>query len=197
MTYAELVTKVENLVEESYTAAQWDEMVDSVLADLNPIAKMLTTKEIDITLTSGNGSITISSSITDLYEIVSVSYKPTGGRKLSLKKLAPFDSASTGWYREQDKIYLQNIEYGAGQVVVDYYQLLTIATGAFNLPAKYHEVILKGTAAIAMQKEEELDRKNDFFGEYMLLKKQMQAERIMEMEPWYAQVVAPARLGGQ
>ena len=197
MTYAELITKAENLVEESYTAAQWDEMVDSVLADLNPIAKMLTTKEIDITLTSGNGSITVSSSITDLYEIVAVSYKPTGGRKLSLKKLAPFDSASTGWYREQDKIYLQNIEYGAGQVVVDYYQLLTIATGAFNLPAKYHEVILKGTAAIAMQKEEELDRKNDFFGEYMLLKKQMQAERIMEMEPWYAQVVAPARLGGQ
>jgi butyrate kinase len=36
------------------------------------------------------------------------------------------------------------------------------------------------------KKEEELDRKNDFYGEYTLGKRRMIAERTMAMEPWNA-----------
>jgi len=197
MKVPEMIVKVEKLIEESYTPEQWKEFLQTVLADLNPIAKILESVETDVTLTDGAGSIKLSEKIPSMYEIVSVAYKPTAGRKRLLKKLSSFDSVSVGWYRDSDNIYLQNIEYGAGKIVVDYYELLTIEDGEINLPEKYHELVIKGMAGIAMQKEEELDRKSDFFGEYMLMKKQMQAERIMEMEPWYAQVVAPARLGGQ
>ncbi len=202
MTLSELIEKAENIVEETYTHEIWESMVYTILADLNPIAKILISEEVDITLTGEAGEVDLAELETDFYEILSVSYKPTGKRKMILKKLPPFDSASVGWYREENFIQLQNIHYGVGKVVVDGYAMLTLTEDednldkTLNLPQKYHEVVLKGVMAVAMQKEEEYDRKSDFFGEYMMAKKQMQAERIMEMEPWYAQIVAPTRIGG-
>ena len=198
MTLDQLIEKAEIVVEESYFPEEWEQMAGTVLAELNPIAKLLETES--IAAAEGEAEILLSNLTNNFYEILAVSYKPAGKRKRLLRKLSPFDSASTGWHQENNRIVVRGLSDLPGEIIVDGYLRLGMTEEAdskvFNLPEKYHEIILKGVLAIAMQKEEELDRKNDFFGEYMMMKNQMQAERIQEMEPWYAQIVAPARLGG-
>lgn len=200
MNAAELIAKAKTIVEEGYPDSTWEGMIESVLSDLNPVAKMMETIEITPTIVDGYCEIDISSDISELYEIVIVSFKPTGKRKQTLRKLPPYDGVSLGWVRENNKIKIQNLP-GTGTVIVDYYAVLTMTVSGgdkiFNLPEEHHDVILKGLLATVAQKEEELDRKNDFFGEYMMAKRELMAKRVQEMEPWYAQVVAPTRLGGQ
>jgi hypothetical protein len=182
MDVPELIRKAEEIVEENYSIPVWENMIESVLKDLNSVSKLLKNYTAAVTLTSGAATVAIPS---DSYEVVGVSMVPTSGRKMNLRKLSPADSASVGWYRNGDDIVLQNIPY-EGSISVDYYELLTITSDEFNLPEKYHEVILKGVLATAMQKEEELNRKQDFFEEYMLAKRTMYAERIIDVEPWLA-----------
>ena len=202
MTAEEIIRKAESIVEEKYTYTVWTGFILSVLSDMTGDAKILTTKTgVSVVLSGGNGEITLSSDVDliNAIEVVSVSFTPTGKRAKVLRKLSSQDRVSTGWRRQEDKIALQSLPWVAGTANVDYYKNLTLTlSGGFhvlNLPAKYHETVLKGVLALAMQKEEELDRKADFFGEYMMGKQKMVAERIFEMEPWNSQHVLNQKLG--
>ena len=201
MVVSEIIAKAEAIVEEKYTVTTWRLFIGSVLDDLASAAKILATKAgISVSLIGGNGEITLSSDadLQNAIEVVSVSFTPTGKRAKPLRKLSPNDRVSTGWRRQENKIVLQSIPW-SGAVSVDYYKKLTLTLSGteyvLNLPEQYHEVVLKGTIAVAMQKEEELDRKADFFGEYMMGKQKMAAERIFEMEPWNSQHVLNQKLG--
>lgn len=196
MNSTELITKAQAIIEEDYPTSEWEGIIESVLADLNPVAKVLTSVNLTPTIADNKCEIDLTSDITDAFEIVSISYLQND-RKKQLKKLPPFDGVTTGWIREQSKVKIQNLPDGITTIVVDYYQLLTLTAGVFNLPEEHHEIILKGVLAMVAQKEEELDRKQDFFQEYMLAKREMMAKRVQDMEPWYSQVVAPVRMGGK
>jgi hypothetical protein len=157
-------------------------MLESVLADLTPIAKVSANSTASVTLTDNAANVSVP---TGAFEVVSVGFVPTSKRKVPLRKVSSADSASVGWYRRGDYVILQNIPY-TGEISIDYYEILTNTAGVLNLPEEYHEVVLKGLMAMAMQKEEDMGRKNDFYGEYSLMKRQMLADRIMAMEPWNA-----------
>ncbi len=192
MKVSDLIDKAEVIVEESYSDEDWESMIDSVLRDLNSAAKVLNSQETAVTLTDGNAYISLP---TDLYEIVSVSFVQTGGRSISLRNVSSFDSASAGWYREGVSIYVQNLPFTTGNIKVNYYIALRIFEDGgdkyYPLPERYEHVLLKGLQAMVMQKEEELQRKNDFFQEYMLMKQEMFGERVRTMEPWAVPTILP------
>ena len=198
MNASDLITKAENLIEEQYPNTVWRAWIEDVLRDLTPAAKLLTETEVAVTLTSGDVTIAVSG-ITNLYEIVSVSFKPTGGRVMQLRKLSPFDSVGRGWVRHDSEIRLQGLPYSSGTAIVKYYESLVLTQAGteytYNMPEGYDEVLLRGVCAFAMQKEEEFDRKQDFFGEYMLGKRRMLMERTLAMEPWNAQAIMS--MGGE
>ena len=197
MDFNELIKQATTIVEEDYDYDTWKTLTTNVLADLNPVAKILSTVLIDVELVDGEAFIHIDDISLSLFEVVSVSFKPHGERSRMLKRIAQQNTVSMGYYRKYDEICLRNIPYESGQVEINYYELLTIdENDEFNLPDKYHEVLLKGVMAMAMQKEEELDRRHDFMNDYMIAKRQMQAERVIEMEPWFAPLVAPTTIGG-
>ena len=180
MNVPELIRKAEEIVEENYAIPVWENMIDSVLSDLNPVSKMLKNHTEAVTLVDGAATIAIPN---DAYDVFGIYFIPTGLRKMNLKKVSPYDSASIGWYQHGDNIKIQNIPY-TGSVSIDYYEMLSITDDEFNLPVKYHEVILKGVLATVAQKEEELNRKQDFYQEYIIAKRTMYAERTMDLEPW-------------
>ena len=180
MTVDEIIRKAEEVVEESYGVSVWENMVESVLADLTPISKVPANSTASVTLTSGAANVSVP---TGAYEVVGVGFVPTGKRVVPLRRVSSAESASVGWYRRGAHVILQNIPY-TGSVSIDYYEILTNTAGVLNLPEEYHDIVVKGLMAMAMQKEEDMGRKNDFFTEYMLLKRQMLADRIKIMEPW-------------
>ena len=196
MSVTNLINKAEFIVEESWTEDEWIYLIDSVLRDMNSSAKILNDVEYSAGLTAGHAYVTLPS---DLYEIHSVSYKPDGKRSVPLKRVSAMDTASVGFYRDGTTLYLQNLPYSNGKVQIKYYiELRVFEDGGDNyypLPDKYEHVLLKGLQAMAMQKEEELDRKKDFFSEYMMLKQEMLNERRRELEPWYSNTLFPT--GGQ
>ena len=203
MTADDIISRAEILVEEEYASTDWKGFMEGVLRDLTPSAKILKDEDITVTISSGEATMTISSTLPNLYELVDVSFLPTGGRNRPLRRIAPTDSVSVGWSRmENDTIHLRNLPWTAGTATVKYYENLsmtasTVTTGdyTFNLPAQHHEVLLLGVCAYAMQKEEELDRKSDFYAEYMMGKRKMMAERTAEIEPWNRQYVAQIKVG--
>jgi len=195
----QLIERAEAIIEEKYPSDKWRGFINSILDDLTPAAKVLKTADVTVTLASGAGEFTISDEISNVFEIVSVSFTPTGKRSIPLRKLFPHDNVSTGWKQQEDKIVLQSLPWSAGTANVSYYERLTLTSSngvyTMSLPEKYHEVVLKGVLAVAMQKEEEIDRKQDFFGEYLLAKRNMAVERITEVEPWNKQFVLGEKLG--
>jgi len=182
MTADEIIRKAEEVAEESYSVSVWENMLESVLADLTPVAKVSANSTASVTLTDNAADVSVPSGA---YEVIGVGFVPTSKRKVPLRKVSSADSASVGWYRRGAHVILQNIPY-TGSVSIDYYAILTNTAGVLNLPEEYHEIVLKGLMALAMQKEEDMGRKNDFYGEYSLMKRQMLADRIMAMEPWNA-----------
>jgi len=188
VNFRELVTRAENIVEEDYPKATWEGIVESVLRDLNPNAKILQRTSVPVELEDGTATIDIPDGI---YEILAVSFQPTGKRSMMLRRLSAYDTASVGWHQDMFTITVQNLKQDEGNVDIDHYANLTMTEEGteqvFNLPEKYHEVLLKGVLAMTMQKEEELDRKQDFYQEYMMAKQVMMAERVKEVEPWNMQ----------
>ena len=202
MTASELIAMAENLVEESNTPQEWYDFINITLKDLTPAAKVLEEKVVSVELTDGSADINVTEEVPEAFEVLSVSFKPTGQGRRELRKLTPQDYSSTGYARFNDFIRLQGLPWEEGAAVIYYYaKLKMIESGddyTFNLPEDYHEsVLLKGVCASAMQKEEDMDRKNDFYGEYALAKRSMLAERTFEMEPWNRMFVLQAKLGGE
>lgn len=189
MTANEIIARAEELVEESYATATWLAWIRAVLEDLTPLAKIFKETEVTLTIASNEATVNLAA-ITDFFELVNVSIKPTGKRRMKLRKLPAYDGASQGWVRYDTTVKLQNLTVTAGKAVVEYYAKLALtASGTdytLNLPADYHDIVVKGVCALAMQKEEEFDRKQDFYGEYTLGKRRIYAERLVAMEPWNA-----------
>ena len=200
MTASELIAKAINLVEEDYPNETWEHFIEDVLSDMNTGAKVLKAEDIPVIISGGDATINVASTLPTLYEIVDISFKPTGERSRPLKRLPAFDGVSMGWKRvDNNTVVLQNLPFATGGADIKYYEKLTLTASTvssgdytFNLPEKYHEVLFKGVCAYAMQKEEELDRKNDFYGEYMIGKRRMLVERVSEVEPWNKHLVAEA-----
>ncbi len=195
MTANEVIARAVDLVEEDHPVTVWRRWIEDVLKDLNPLSKILA--EADVNLTIANGEATVNLAALPLfYEVVNMSFKPTGKRPTQLRKLPIYDSYSTGWILRDTTAKLVNLRSSEGQAVVGYYQELTMTESVgehvFNLPEKYHDLIVRGICSMAMQKEEELDRKQDFYIEYTMGKRRMLAERVVAIEPWYA-----GALGGE
>ncbi len=195
----ELITKAESLVDEKYANYIWYGWIEDVLRDLTPAAKLLNVADIAVTFTDDAVSIDVGD-IDNLYDIVSVSFQQTGKRFMQLRRLNVADGVSAGWVRDDDSITVQNLGYTAGTVRIKYYERLKLTEDSgeytYNMPEGYDEVLLRGVCAFAMQKEEEIDRKSDFYGEYMLGKRRMLLERTFAMEPWNMQAVAQM-MGGE
>lgn len=188
MTANEVIERAVELVEEQYDNDVWYEWIDAVLRDLNPLTKLIETEEVTLTIANGEAEIDLSA-ISDCFEVISVSFKPTGKRAKQLRRIPPYDSYSMGWVHYDTTLKLLNLAETAGTAIVTYYALLArTSDGAtdytLNLPEKYHDIIVKGICAMSMQKEEEFDRKQDFFSEYMLGKQRLYMERILAVEPW-------------
>ncbi len=200
MTLSELIAKAKTVIEEDMRLGEWKGIVETVLRDLNSVSKLLTTEIIPVTLTDGCGEIDIEDEVEDFYEMVAVHYKPTDKRRYVLKKIPMMDTSSQGWNMIDGKIQLHNLSEDEGDVYVSYYKTLSMNdTGLdveFNLPERYHETLLKGVMAIVAQKEEELERKADFFFEYTMGKRMMLAERMLEVEPWYSGMAQQMKVGG-
>jgi hypothetical protein len=197
MTAHEIIEKVVNMVEEVYDNEIWYGWIETVLEELTPLAKTVAESTIPLTIANEAATISLSSTyLTDPFEVVSVALQSTGERKKQLRKLPAYDSVSLGWVHSGTSLTLQNLPVTAADAVVTYYQDLsmTLSTAStndytINLPEEYHDIVVKGLCALAMQKEEEGDRKGDFYGEYTLGKRRLLAERIMAVEPWNAQAV--------
>lgn len=198
MTANELITRAEYLIEEKYNNLIWYGFIKDVLRELTPVAKLPFEAAESVTLTDGWVTVDLTE-IDNLYDIVSVSFKPTGSRPKPLRRIAVQDTVSSGWSRMGDELRLQNLPYANGEVVIGYYEHLRLLEEDgdyyYNMPEGYDEVLLKGICAYAMQKEEEFDRKQDFYGEYMLGKRRMLMERTMAMEPWNTQAIM--QMGGE
>lgn len=202
MTASELIAMAENLTEESLSPQEWYDFIKITLSDLTPAAKVLEEQVVSVSLIDGAVDVNIEESVPEAHEIVSVSFKPNGQSRRELRKLILQDYTSTGYARLNNLIRLQGLPWEEGDVVIYYYAKLRMTESGddytFNLPEEYHEpVLLKGVCALSAQKEEDFDRKNDFFGEYALGKRNMLAERTFEMEPWNRQLVLQAKLGGE
>lgn len=198
MTVNEMIEKAVNLVEEVYDNEIWHGFVETVLEELTPLAKTVAENNVPLTITNGEAVVNLSSShLTEPFEVVNVALQSTGDRKKQLRKLPSYDSASFGWVHGGTRITLQNLPTTSADAVVTYYQnlamtLSTASTGTdytINLPEEYHDIVVKGICALSMQKEEEGDRKGDFYGEYTLGKRRLFAERIQAVEPWNAPAI--------
>jgi hypothetical protein len=190
---SEVINFAENLSDEEYDNTEWFEFINACLDELTPLAKILKTKSgVSVTLTGGNGNIVISSD-TDLakaHEFVNVFFTPSGGGEVQLRKLNFADNYAKGWKETSDRIYYQNCGSVNGTSRIDYYQKLQhISTVTEDIetvsgfPSQYHILIVNYCAAKAKQREEDLDERNNLYGEYIAGKKQLAIERVRIMEP--------------
>ena len=202
MNVNDMIGYAENLVEEKYDDQVWYDFVDTILEELTPLAKVVQEDTVPLTIADSEATISLSSTyLTSLFEVVGISLRSTGERKKQLRKLAPYDTASLGWIHNDTEVTLINLPTTSADAIVHYYQNLTMTATTstatnytINLPEKYHDIVVKGMCAMSMQKEEEGDRKGDFYGEYTMGKRRLLSERIMAVEPWNAQAVGG---GGQ
>ncbi len=201
LTLNELIEKAEFATEEEYSNEEWRQMVETVLSDLTQYAKVLkSASELNI---SADGEVDMSG-VDNLHEVVSAYYRPDGfDNYRKLRRLAAFDLFSEGWKQDQGALVFQ-VEDIDGQGKIDYYEQLYLAEDGsdytLNLPEKHHEVVLRGLCAAVMQKEEHMDLKADYQGEYMAYynaKEQMKIERAYEMEPWNRVMMRTAKITGQ
>ncbi len=199
MNLSELISSVTTIIEEDMKIGEWIELVNAVLYDLTPYAKLPKEQIVNVTTYDGNTEINISTDLPNHHETIAVYYNPTSRRKYSLRKISIIDTISTGWYVLDNKIMLQALGPLSGNAHVNYYQTLTMDKESndyvFNLPAKYHGVLLKGIVAMVAQKFEEHERKADFFKDYYESRNTMLAERIADVEPWAMHVARQIKAG--
>lgn len=215
MTVAEIVALAQLQSEESYDDPTWINYINACLNDLTPIMKLLNTKSnISVSLTNGNGSISISDDedLATAASFLNVYFAPSSGKFVQLRRLPISDNSSKGWKLTQSTIELQNLVSASGAtsgtVRVDYYKRLQPVTieeleddlfEISGLPHEYHHMIVLYCVAKSQQKEEELDDANNAYAEYQLGKKQLLYDRTWEMEPHmrrYLKRAKVAMLGG-
>ena len=196
----ELIDKLEDLTEETFAPETWYSFINDVLRDMTPGAKVFRTVDVEAELDGEDVELSISEHIPDAYEVVTVAYKPDGKGMRTLRKLSLHDHVSMGWIRTEDTLRVQNIPWGDGEVHVGFYEKLKLIEGdndyTHHLPEEFEEILMRGVAAMAMQKVEDYERKADFYGEYMIMKDRMAADRIFEIEPWNRAMIIQAKLGG-
>ncbi len=203
MYLSEMIEQAEHIAEESYSFPEWNTLVQQVLSDLAPAAKNLKQVSFDKPEGAVLVDIAVAEKIDDLYEVVSVSFKPDGKRSRPLRHLSLADTVSTGWMKDAGRIIVQELPEDKGEIVIDYYGTIKIVDEGqektFDLPVEHHDVILKGLLSKVAQKEEEFDRRQDFYSEYLAAKNEMMGKRIKEVETWNKNISAPLRygMGGQ
>jgi|GEM_PF-5679001 len=193
MLVSEVITVAKAQANEDYADARWIEFINFCLDDLTPWVKNLKTKAgVAVTLTAGNGSITISSDadIAKNHEILDVYFTPTGGLQAQLRRLYYSERQSKGWRLSSAQILFQNCGSVNGTSAVDYYESLqhvSLATDNITtvsgLPVEYHPLIINYCIAKANEKEEKLTDKNSVYVEYLRGKKQFAVARARLMEP--------------
>lgn len=201
MNLTDMIYNAEVIVKESYDRPTWESMIISVLSELNSSAKLSQTAELVKQVDHGKTEVNLESDIPDLYELLGAAYKYGDSRKRALKQLPYYNTVSTGWVKDDANIYFQGLsdEYEECTIYVYYYELLKIIPDGndrtFNLPEEHHDVILKGLMSKVAQREEDYNRRMDFYNEYIMAKRDMLAKRIADTEPWHKQFVLPLRMG--
>ena len=204
MLVSDIIRKAELQADESYETSDWIDFINAGLDDMTPVIKLLKSKSgVVVTLSSGNGSVTISSDadLAKAHEFINVFFTPTAGVQEQLKLLPYKDNYSKGWKLTSATIDYQNCGSSSGTSKIDYYQklqhvsLLTddLATVA-GLPEQYHELVVLFCVARSQAKEEELSDKQDVYSEYLGKKNNMSIDRIWAMEPQNRKFLRKARI---
>ena len=207
MTVEELIEQAEIRSEEVYSDEVWIGFINAALDDLTPVAKLL--RRVTLTaLVPVNDMIIIdvtdegNEDLLNSHEVLLIYYQSTtpASRQKQLRRISLSDSYSTGWKRTEDTIILQGITGStAGTVVIDTYRKLDHVAETSDipdLPEQYHQLVLMYICSLSQQKEEELEDKRDFFGEYLMGKNQMAIDRTWEMEPHHRKTIKDARIAG-
>ena len=96
MTVAEIVALAQLQSEESYDDPTWINYINACLNDLTPIMKLLNTKSnITVSLTNGNGSISISNDedLAKAASFLNVYFAPNSGKFDQLRRLPISDNS--------------------------------------------------------------------------------------------------------
>lgn len=216
MNVTEMIFQAQTRTEEIYHAQEWLGFLNAALDDLTPVAKMLYKATISGLSPDEDGDITINipgnNELKHSHEIITVYYKSTDPvrKEKKQKRVSIGDEYSPGWKQLVDELIVQNVQdSNEGNVIVYFYKKLahieykedvngdmetSTAEAIPELPEQYHQLIVMYMCSISQQKEEELEDKQDFFGEYMLGKRQMAMERIWEMEPHNRKYIKEARV---
>lgn len=193
--------------DEVYDVATWVHYINMALDDLTPVAKMLVTKE-DIALTPADGTASYALPGTDLanyHEILDVFVKSGTDPYMQLRRLPSGNTFSKGWRLESNTLILQDLgDTASATMKVNYYRKLTHATSDpsglttdLDIPEQYTPLIVAYVCAKSQQKEEELNDKNDFYGEYLRGRNNMAMDRIWEMEPHNRRFLRKAKVLSQ
>ena len=204
MTVAELIIQAQVRSEEIYDEPTWMGFINAALDDLTPVAKML--KRVTIpTLTPSSGTITLTlASYADLlnaHEILTVYYQSTtpAVRNKQLRRVSLSDNFSHGWKLTATELIIQGIDIlsTVGTVTVDTYKKLDHVEDVSDvpeIPLQYHQLIVMYMCSLSQQKEEELEDRRDFFGDYLMGKNSMALDRIWETEPQNRKFIRRARI---
>jgi len=211
-----MIFETQTRTEEIYPAEKWVGFLNAALDDLTPVAKMLHRIVIEEQEPDDDDNIVLviseHSALQEAHEILTVYYKSTDPvrKEKKQKRVSIGDEYSPGWKQTMDELRLQNVKgSNQGDIVLYIYKKLphidyeddgeggmhdNTAQAVPDLPEQYHQLIVMYMCSISQQKEEELEDKQDFFGEYMLGKHQMAMERIWEMEPHNRKYIKEARV---
>lgn len=207
MNVEELINQAQIRTEEIYSEPEWVGFINAALDNLTPVARML--KRIVIPDQNPvDGAIQIEladySELVDAQEILYAYYKSTDPlleTETKLKLLAVTDSYSKGWRLTSTHLIVQGIEDSEeGDILVDVYKKLSHVsdkTDVPELPEQYHQLIVMYMCSLSQQKEEELEDKRDFYGEYLAGKQEMALDRIWQTEPHNRKLIREARVFSQ
>lgn len=214
MTVAEIIAMAQIQAEEVYDNPTWIGFINAALDDLTTVAKLLKRETVvSLTVTAGAASIPLigvgaNANLAAAQESINLYVLPTtpAGTQSQYRRLPMSDFVSAGWKMNLDAIEVQGIPpvgtvaVTVATVIVDYYKKInavTVIADIPEIPAQYHNLIVNYICAKSQQKEEELNDKNDFYGEYMRAKNDFALDRIWEMEPQNRKYIKRARIAAK
>lgn len=208
--------------EERYDNDLWKIYINACLDDLTPAAKMLKTSVVpNVPVVNGMATIALSgvtanAELAKMHECLYVHLTPTEeiiagtptpitvARPHQVSRLSMADRMSFGWQLTSDEISTINIPQSRNgntisraTITISYYKKLNHVLSVADvpeLPEQYHNLIVLYLCAKSQQKEEEINDKQDFYGEYLLGKANMARDRIWETEPQNRKFIRKARI---
>ncbi len=212
-TVAELITMAEVQAEEAYEEPVWIQFINRCLDDLTPAAKMLK-REImagkAITnrgfLFDLNGTDPDEVTMAGAHEIINAYYQVTDPAldepKRQLRRLGIGDNLSMGYQITNDTLEVINLPEDVTEVtlIFDFHKKLEHVENTEDtpdLPIQYHDLIVLFMCSRTLQKEEELQSKTDYYGEYLMGKNAMALDRIWETEPQNRKFIRKARIAAR